>query len=36
MNENNIEDYKKIFRKADSIIFVCLYNKKESLKKLMI
>ena len=36
MNDNNIEDYKKILQKADGIIFVCSYNKKESLKRILI
>ena len=36
MNDDNIEDYKKILQKADGIIFVCSYNKKESLKRILI
>ena len=36
MNDSNIEDYKKILQKADGIIFVCSYNKKESLKRILI
>ncbi len=31
-----IEEYKNIFQKVDSIIFVCSYNKKVSLKRILI